>query len=57
MLKNITISLGKDVVGISNLIKSAVITMKEDIATMRENITGVMETLETIKGDVKAMKD
>ena len=56
MLKNITISLGKDVVGISNLIKSAVITMKEDIATMRENITGVMETLETVKGDVETVK-
>ena len=56
VLKNITISLGKNVIGISNLIKSAVITMKEDIATMRENITGVMETLEAVKSDVETVK-
>ena len=57
MLKNITVSLGKDVIGISNLIKSAVITMKKDIATMRENMTGVMETLETVKRDVETVKE
>ena len=56
VLKNMTISLGKDVIGISNLIKSAVTTMKKDIATMKENMTGVMETLETVKGDVETVK-